>query len=72
MHPPWARVAHKGVPVIQVAVRGERIGRRVPVAVPLVGTVTDTIEALLPLITAETDRRGGRQVLALATLWGQL
>jgi pyruvate dehydrogenase (quinone) len=44
-----------GVPVIQVDVRGERIGRRVPVEVPLVGTVTDTIEALLPLITAKTD-----------------
>jgi pyruvate dehydrogenase (quinone) len=44
-----------GVPVIQVDVRGERIGRRVPVTVPLVGTVKDTIEALLPLITPKTD-----------------
>src|ERR1700689_3638056 len=44
-----------GVPVIQVDVRGEQIGRRVPVDVPLVGTVKDTIDALLPLITAKAD-----------------
>jgi len=41
--------------VIQVDVRGEHIGRRVPVDVPLVGTVKDTVDALLPLITAKTD-----------------
>ena len=44
-----------GVPVIQVDARGEQIGRRVPVDVPLVGTVKDTIDALLPLITVKTD-----------------
>jgi pyruvate dehydrogenase (quinone) len=44
-----------GVPVIQVDVRGEQIGRRVPVQVPLVGTVRDTVDALLPLITGKTD-----------------
>jgi pyruvate dehydrogenase (quinone) len=44
-----------GVPVVQVDVRGEQIGRRVPVDVPLVGTVKDTVGALLPLITAKTD-----------------
>ena len=44
-----------GVPVVQVDVRGEQIGRRVPVDVPLVGTVKDTIDALLPLITVKTD-----------------
>jgi pyruvate dehydrogenase (quinone) len=44
-----------GVPVIQVDVRGEQIGRRVPVQVPLVGTVRDTVDALLPLITARSD-----------------
>jgi pyruvate dehydrogenase (quinone) len=36
-------------------VRGERIGRRVPVQVPLVGTVKDTADALLPMLTAKTD-----------------
>jgi pyruvate dehydrogenase (quinone) len=52
---PYRPFYPEGVPVIQVDVRGERIGRRVPVRVPLAGTVTDTIEALLPLITAKTD-----------------
>ena len=44
-----------GVPVVQVDVRGEQIGRRVQVQVPLVGTVKDTVDALLPLLTAKTD-----------------
>ncbi len=52
---PYRPFYPEGVPVIQVDVRGERIGRRVPVRVPLVGTVKDTIEALLPLVTAKTD-----------------
>jgi len=38
------------VPVVQVDVRGEQIGKRVPVRVPLVGTVRDTVDALLPLL----------------------
>lgn len=41
--------------VIQVDVRGEQIGRRTPVDVPLVGTVKDTLEALLPKLRAKTD-----------------
>ncbi len=45
------------VPVIQVDVRGENIGRRVPVTIPLVGTVKDTIEALLPLLEAKSDAK---------------
>jgi pyruvate dehydrogenase (quinone) len=44
-----------GVPIIQVDVRGEQIGHRVPVDVPLVGTVKDTIRALLPKLTAKSD-----------------
>jgi pyruvate dehydrogenase (quinone) len=52
---PYRQFYPKGVPVIQVDVRGEQIGRRVPVDVPLVGTVKDTIDALLPLVTAKTD-----------------
>ena len=54
---PYRQFLPGGVPVIQVNVRGEHIGRRVPVAVPLVGTVKDTIEALLPLLTAKSDAR---------------
>jgi pyruvate dehydrogenase (quinone) len=52
---PYRQFPPEGVPVIQVDLRGENIGRRVPVAVPLVGTVKDTIEALLPLLTAKSD-----------------
>jgi pyruvate dehydrogenase (quinone) len=54
---PYRQFLPDGVPVIQVDVRGENIGRRVPVAVPLVGTVKDTIEALLPLLTAKSDAK---------------
>jgi len=52
---PYRPFYPEGVPVIQVDVRGEQIGRRVPVDVPLVGTVRDTIDALLPLISPKAD-----------------
>jgi pyruvate dehydrogenase (quinone) len=41
--------------VIQVDVRGEVIGRRVGVEIALVGTVKDTIDALLPRLTGRRD-----------------
>jgi pyruvate dehydrogenase (quinone) len=41
--------------VIQVDVRGEHIGRRVAVDVALVGTVKDTIAALLPHLNGAQD-----------------
>ncbi len=44
-----------GVPVIQVDLRGEHIGRRTHVTVPLVGTVRDTARALLPMIKTPRD-----------------
>src|SRR4029079_15046482 len=52
---PYRPFYPENVPVIQVDIRGERIGRRVPVQVPLVGTVRDTIEALTPMISVKTD-----------------
>ena len=52
---PYRPFLPEGVPVIQVDVRGEQIGRRIPVQVPLVGTVGATIDALLPLVTVKTD-----------------
>jgi pyruvate dehydrogenase (quinone) len=52
---PYVPFFPDGVPVIQVDVRGEQIGRRVPVQVPLVGTVKDTIDALLPRLSPTTD-----------------
>ncbi|GGB15474.1 pyruvate dehydrogenase [Flexivirga endophytica] len=43
------------VPVIQIDVRGERIGRRVQVSNPLVGTVRDTLPQLQSRIKGEHD-----------------
>jgi len=52
---PYRSFFPESVPVIQVDVRGEQIGKRVPVQVPLVGTVKDTAAALLPLLQVKTD-----------------
>jgi pyruvate dehydrogenase (quinone) len=52
---PYRQFYPENVPVIQVDVRGERIGRRVPVRVPLVGSVRDTLRALTPLVRPKTD-----------------
>ena len=52
---PYRPFIPDGVPVVQVDVRGEQIGKRVPVRVPLVGTVKDTVDALLPLLEPKTD-----------------
>jgi pyruvate dehydrogenase (quinone) len=41
--------------VVQVDIRGEHIGRRIPVDVPLVGTVKDTIQALQPQLDSARD-----------------
>ena len=52
---PYRPFLPEGVPVVQVDVRGEQIGRRVPVDVPLVGTVGATVDGLLPMITAKEN-----------------
>ena len=52
---PYRSFLPDDVPVIQVDVRGEQIGHRIPVQVPLAGTVGGTLDALLPLITAKDD-----------------
>jgi pyruvate dehydrogenase (quinone) len=52
---PYRPFYPNGVPIVQVDVRGEQIGRRVHVDVPLVGTVADTVDALLPLIRVKSD-----------------
>ena len=45
------------VPVVQIDLRGEHIGRRTRVDVPLVGTVKDTVAALIPRLTPKDDTR---------------
>jgi pyruvate dehydrogenase (quinone) len=52
---PYRDFFPKHARVIQVDVRGEHIGRRVRVDVPLVGTVKDTIRALSPLLRDGRD-----------------
>jgi len=52
---PYRSFIPEGVPVVQVDVRGEQIGKRIPVRVPLVGTVKDTVDALLPLLEPKAD-----------------
>jgi pyruvate dehydrogenase (quinone) len=52
---PYRAFLPEGVPVVQVDIRGEQIGRRIPVSVPLVGTVRDTVDALLPSLSVKAD-----------------
>ena len=49
---PYQQFYPEDATVIQVDVRGSQIGRRTKVDIPLVGTVADTVEALLPKIKA--------------------
>jgi pyruvate dehydrogenase (quinone) len=52
---PYRQFYPKDAVVLQVDSRGEQIGRRTRVDVPLVGTVKDTVQALLPRLTSKTD-----------------
>jgi pyruvate dehydrogenase (quinone) len=52
---PYRQFYPKDATVLQVDSRGEQIGRRTRVDVALVGTVKDTIRALLPRLSPKTD-----------------
>jgi pyruvate dehydrogenase (quinone) len=52
---PYRDFYPEDVTVIQVDVRGEQIGRRVAVDVALVGTVKDTVDALMPQLNPSDD-----------------
>lgn len=54
---PYRQFYPQGARFIQVDLRGERLGRRVPLELGLVGDVGDTVRALLPLLDRATDRR---------------
>jgi pyruvate dehydrogenase (quinone) len=43
--------------IIQVDIRGEVLGRRTPLDLGLVGSVKDTVKALLPLLSERTDTK---------------
>jgi pyruvate dehydrogenase (quinone) len=53
---PYRAFYPEGVRVVQVDVRGEKIGRRTRVDVALVGTVKDTINALCDRLAEKDDR----------------
>jgi pyruvate dehydrogenase (quinone) len=53
---PYRPFLPDGATVIQVDLRGEHLGRRVPLRLGLVGDVGDTIGALLPLLDRKADR----------------
>jgi pyruvate dehydrogenase (quinone) len=54
---PYREFYSRHATVLQVDVRGDQIGRRVKVDVPLVGTVKDTALVLLPQLKSKTDTR---------------
>jgi len=53
---PYPQFFPSDATVIQVDIRGRNLGRRTPIDLGLVGTVKDTLDALLPLIQQKTQR----------------
>ncbi|WP_372346691.1 ubiquinone-dependent pyruvate dehydrogenase [Streptomyces sp. KL116D] len=53
---PYRQFYPQDAKVIQLDVRGEQIGRRTHVDLPLVGSVRDTLPALLPLLSVKSGR----------------
>ncbi|MGF7134468.1 pyruvate dehydrogenase (quinone) [Paraburkholderia sp. EB58] len=49
-YPPEAKI-------VQIDHKGSQLGKRAPLALGLVGTVKETVAALLPKVTRKTDRR---------------
>ena len=54
---PYTQFYPEKANVVQVDLRGEQIGRRTHVDVALIGTVADTVDALLPLLEVKTESR---------------
>lgn len=53
---PYQQFYPKDAKIIQVDLRGEQIGRRTPVDLGLVGSVRETLQALMPLLKDKADR----------------
>lgn len=53
---PYTQFYPEDAAVIQVDIRGSHLGRRTPVDLGMVGSVRDTIDALLPLLEQKTVR----------------
>jgi pyruvate dehydrogenase (quinone) len=54
---PYQQFYPKEAKIIQVDLRGEQIGRRTRVDLGVIGTVKETLQALLPLLEEKSDRR---------------
>lgn len=52
---PYQQFYPEHAAIVQVDIRGRRLGRRVPIDLGLVGTVKDTITALAPLLRRKDD-----------------
>ncbi|MEE4546920.1 ubiquinone-dependent pyruvate dehydrogenase [Streptomyces sp. V4-01] len=61
---PYRQFYPRGAKVVQLDIRGEQIGRRTRVDLPLVGSMRDTLPALLPLLTVKSGRDHLDQALA--------
>jgi len=61
---PYRQFYPTSATLVQVDLRGEQIGRRVPVQFGVVGDVGETVAALLPLVTPKRDDRHLRAALA--------
>jgi pyruvate dehydrogenase (quinone) len=53
---PYSQFYPDNATVIQVDIRGSHLGRRTPVDLGLVGTVKDTVDGLVPLLSEKADR----------------
>ena len=53
---PYPQFFPRHATIIQVDLRGDQIGRRTKVDLGLVGSIKDTLAALLPQLTTKTDR----------------
>lgn len=53
---PYPQFYPEDAAVIQVDIRGSHLGRRTPIDLGMVGSVRDTVDALLPLLEQKTNR----------------
>lgn len=54
---PYQQFYPRQAKIVQVDLRGEQLGRRVPLDLGLVGDVGDTVRALQPMLQSKTGRR---------------
>src|SRR5215213_61429 len=57
---------------VQIDIDGRHLGNRYPVEVPLTGDAAGTLRALLPLLTARTDRAWRYEVESTVRSWHDL